>query len=423
MVAIPNGAAYIAAALLAQNHQVEILDLLFENDIETAIVTHLERYHPDLIGISLRQVDNNELFGYRSYLEDTREIIDIVHKHSRAEIVMGGSGFTLFPSELMQYFGLSYGISGDGEKSFPLFVQYLEGVGSLNSIPGICYHDSKEILVKPPAKIYDLETLPFPAYGLLDIQKYLAIAPGLTIQGKRGCDMSCSFCPDGGDKEGCRVRTPESIVDEIQFMVAQYNTNRFHFTDGLFNCPMEHSTEVCREIIKRKLNLSWMVSISPAGITQEIVTAMKMAGCRYISLGIDTASEKMLESYHKGFRKQDIVKTATWLKESGIRFDYSILFAGPGENMDTVQETLDYLKDVPQQAIFRVGIRIFRDTDLEKQAREDGTLQINQNMILPTFYLSKDLPENFMEWLDQQCEDHINWLTITKMAGRRPLSQ
>lgn len=166
-----------------------------------------------------------------------------------------------------------------------------------------------------------------------------------------------------------------------------------------------------------------MVSISPAGITQEIVTAMKMAGCRYISLGVDTASEKMLESYQKGFRKQDIVKTATWLKESGIRFDYSILFAGPGENMDTVQETLDYLKDVPQQAIFRVGIRIFRETDLEKQAREDGTLQINQNMILPTFYLSKDLPENFMEWLDQKCEHHINWLTITKMVGRRPLSQ
>ncbi len=84
--------------------------------------------------------------------------------------------------------------------------------------------------------------------------------------------------------------------------------------------------------------------------------------------------------------------------------------------METAQETIDFLQQVPQLVFFRAGLRIFKGTDLESQAREEGMLQENHDMLSPSFYLSKDLGEDFMAWLDRQCEPHENWFTITKAA-------
>ncbi len=415
-VSIPIGPAYIAAALREQGHQVEILDLCFESKTEEAVIAHLERYAPELVGISLRLVDNNELFYYRSFLEDTKSIVETVKKHSRAKMVIGGAGFTLFPAELMRYLELPYGIAGDGESAFPLFIRYLQGERELGSIPGICYWDEKRVVVNPAAKIRDFARLPFPAYDLLDFQRYLAEVPALPIEGKRGCDLACSFCPEGADKKGCRPRAPKLVVDEMEFMAKEHGIRRFFFTDGVFNFPPDHALAICQELVKRKLDVRWVADINPVAVSQGLVTAIKEAGCRNIALGIDTASEKMLQSYRKGFAKEDIVRAAKLLTEAEIRFAYWILFGGAGENLGTVQETIDFLQEVPQPVFFRAGVRIFKGTELERQAREEGMLAENHNMLSPTFYLSKDLGQDFMEWLDRQCEPHENWFTITKMV-------
>ena len=415
-VAIPIGPACVAAALREQGHQVEILDLCFEPKIEEAVIAHLERYAPELVGISLRNTENNELFHCLSYLEDTKSIVETVKKHSQAEIIIGGAAFALFPEELMRYLELPYGIAGEGETAFPLFIQYLQGEGELGSIPGICYWDRRKVVVSPAAKIRDFARLPFPAYDLLDLQRYLAQVPALPIEGKRGCDLACSFCPDGADKEGCRPKAPKLVVDEMEFMAKEHGIRRFFFTDGVFNFPPDHALAICRELRERKLDVRWAADINPVAVSQELVAAMKETGCRNIALGIDTASQKMLRGYRKGFDKEDIVRAAKLLTDADIRFAYWVLFGGPGENLDTAQETIDFLQDVPQPVFFRAGIRIFKGTELERQAREEGVLPENHDMLSTTFYLSKDLGEDFMEWLDKQCEPHENWFTITKLA-------
>jgi len=415
-VSIPIGPACIAAALREQGHKVEILDLCFEPKVEEAVIAHLKRFAPELVGISLRNTENNELFHCRSYLADTKSIVETFKKQSQAEIVIGGAAFALFPEELMRYLELPYGIAGDGERAFPLFVQYLQGEGDLNSIPGICYWDTKRVAVNPAAKIRDFAALPFPAYDLLDLQRYLAEVPALPIEGRRGCDLACSFCPDGADEEGCRLRAPKLVVDEIEFMAKEHDIRRFFFTDGVFNFPPDHALAICRELRERKLDIRWGADINPVAVSKELVAAMKEAGCRNLALGIDTASEKMLRSYRKGFQKEDIIKAVKLLIEAEIPFACWVLFGGPGENLDTAQETIDFLQEVPQPVFFRAGIRIFKGTELERQAREEGLLQENHDMLSPTFYLSKELGEDFMEWLDRQCEPHENWFTITKMA-------
>jgi radical SAM superfamily enzyme YgiQ (UPF0313 family) len=420
LLAIPNGPAMVAAALIKRGHEVQILDLLFSNDYKKTIKEHVDQFDPEIIGISIRETDNNELFGFRSYLEGIKQITEFVRKKSRAKIIAGGSAFTLFPSQLLDYLGLEYGISGDGEISLPLFIQYMQGDVEFQAIPGICYKNKGNTIINTTARISSLDSLPFPAYELLDLKSYMSSAPGLTIQGKRGCAMACSFCPDGADKVGCRTRSADSIADEMQHMIGRHGIKRFYFTDSIFNYPPEHALAVCNEIIKRKLDVGWMAGINPVGITPDIVSAMHLAGCRYLSLGIDTASEKMLDNYNKGFKKADIVSTANLLSEAKIRFDYSLLIGGPGENLETVQESLDFISKVTEQVSIRAGIRIFPGTVLEKQAVVDGCITANQNLMEPVFYLSKELPFEIMNWLDRQCESHSNWLTITKMIGQNP---
>ena len=413
-LSIPVGPACLASVLREQGHQVELLDLCFEPKAEEAVIAHLERYDPELVGISLRQVENNELFSYRSYLEDAKNIVQAVKKHSRAKIVIGGAGFTLFPEELVRYLELPYGIAGEAERALPLLIRYLQGERELGSIPGICYWEGGRVIVNPATRIRDFGGLPFPAYDLLDLKQYLAVVSALPIEGRRGCDLVCTFCPDGGDREGCRLRAPKLVVDEMRFMVKRHDIRRFFFLDGVFNFPPEHALAICQEIRERKLDIRWTADINPVAVSPELVTAMREAGCRVITFGIDTASQKMLRSYRKGFEKEDIARVAKLLTEADIRFTYHVLFGGPGENMDTARETIDFLQGVPQPVFFRTGVRIFRGTDLDRQAREEGVLQEQHDMLSPTFYLSQDLREDFTEWLDRQCEPHENWYTITR---------
>lgn len=413
-VAIPIGAASIAAALRQSGYRVAIHDLCFQADVESSIISHLNRYCPELIGISLRNTENNEMFYYHSYLEDTKRLVETIRKHSRADLIVGGSGFTLFPRELLEYLDLSYGIAGEGEVSFPRFVQALQGEGELESIPGICCRDRTSILVSPPARVRDFSALPFPAYDLLDLDPYLAASRTLPIEGSRGCDLACSFCPEGVGKEGCRLKSPKLIADEMQYGIEKYDIHRFSFVDGIFSFPPAHALAICEEITKRDLHVTWDADINPLGVSRDLIVAMKTAGCRFVALGIDSASDKMLRSYRKGFAREDIVRTVNLLNEAGLDFGYWILFGGPGENMGTVRETLDFVREQPAPVFFRTGIRIFKGTELERQAKEEGLFEDGHDMLSPTFYLSGDLGPEFTEWLDKECEPHENWFTITR---------
>jgi len=416
MVAMPSGPASMAAVIRQQGHQVTILDLCFEADVAAAIIDHVTSHTPELVAISLRQTDNNELFHFRSYLEATRQVVETVRGHCSAPIIIGGAGFTLFPEELLGYLGLTYGICGDGEPGMPLFVHYLQGNADLASIPGICYQDGEKAAISPPARITDFSGLPFPAYDLINLQRYLDAGAGLTVEGRRGCDLSCTFCPEGTDSAGCRLKAPELVVDEMQFRLKEQGIRRFFFPDGVFNVPRHHALAICQELKKRKLKVKWSADINPIAVDREMVAAMKAAGCRALSLGIDTASPVMLRNYCKGFTRDDIRQTAALLHEVQIPFAYSILFGGPGETRDTAGETLQYLQTTREPVFFRAGIRIFKGTALEKTAPEAGVIAVGQEALAANFYLSPELGPDFMPWLDEQCQPHDNWFTITRTA-------
>lgn len=417
---LPVGPAIVAATLRAHGHEVRLLDLCQENAPDQAILSHLAAWEPELVGMSLRNLENNQLIGHKSFLEEAARFVEGVKKATTSPLLLGGPGYSLFPGELLELLEVPYGLAGEAEESLPALVDCIERGLAPDRVPGACYLWEGRAVVKGVAKVRRFSGLPGPAYDLVDCPTYLAERAGIPVESKRGCDLTCSFCPEGADPEGARLKPPELTAAEIEKLVREVGTNRLFFTDGLFHYPPDHAAAVCREIIRRRLDVRWYAGVNPLGLSRELLEAMKGAGCAGVGLGLDAATEAMLKSYRKGFTQEDIVRALDELHAAGMPFMMFMLFGGPGETDDSVWRALGFLDSVAHDDPLSIslGIRVYKGTTLEETARGEGHIAHGHNMLTPTYYLSRGLDERLMERLDEYCEGRPNWFTAATLMRR-----
>ncbi len=416
----PVGPAIVAGTLRARGHDVRLLDLCYEAKPEQAIASHLAEFEPDLVGVGLRNLENNQLTGHESYLEEAGRFVQVVRSATSAPILLGGSGYSLFPGEILERLGVPYGFAGETEDSVAALVDCIEKAVPPDGIPGACYLSRGKAVVAGVAKVRRFAGLPGPAYDLVDCPKYLAEGAVISVESRRGCDLSCSYCPDGADTEGARLKPPEVVADDIARAVRETGTNRVFFTDGVFQYPTDHALAVCREMTGRRLDVSWQVGVNPLGLSRELLEAMKEAGCGGVALGVEAATEEMLESYRKGYTLQDIVRSLDDLRAVGIPFMMFVLIGGPGETEESVWRALDFLGEVAPNAplVINAGLRIYKGTALEETARQEGRIAPGQNMLTPVYYFAEGLDENLIDRLDEYCRDHPNWFTGPALLRR-----
>ena len=346
-VCIPIGAACVAAALREQGHQVEILDLCFEPDVEATLTTHLDRFAPEVVAISLRILENNELFYYRSYLADTRSIVETVKRRSRATIVVGGATFSLFPEELMRYLEVPYGVAGDGEESFPLLVRHLQGKGDLSSIPGICYREGTRVIVSPPARIRDFSGLPFPAYDLVDTHKYSNLlactSQSVVIMTSRGCPQRCAFCDMR--RTTYRFRSPANIMEEIKFWT-QRGVKEFFIQDDNFTINRARTIEFCKLLIEANLGIAYKISSRVDYLDDEIMGYLKSSGCYSIYFGVESGSQRVLNHLEKGITVEQTKDVFRIARKHGIDRCAYIMIGCPSEEKADIEMTMRLVKDI-----------------------------------------------------------------------------
>jgi radical SAM superfamily enzyme YgiQ (UPF0313 family) len=208
----PLGLAYIAEALLAEGHDVRAIDLCFSKDIEHDLTQSVADFPPDVIGISLRNLDNLTYPPSISYLPELEETIAIIRRCTAAPIVIGGSGFSLAPLPLMQRLEVDFGVVGEGEGSMVELVQRLEQGASLEGIPGVLIKGKDEFLPPRPSDSFSV-----PARRVLDNERYLREGGMANIQTKRGCPFNCIYCTYPL-LEGKRVRVRDvgEVVGELK---------------------------------------------------------------------------------------------------------------------------------------------------------------------------------------------------------------
>ena len=402
----PLGLAYIAAALKRRGVDYQILDLCFVEDIAAELANQFASYQPDLVGLSLRNLDNVSYPNYTSYLPFYKEVVDSIRRLTDSRIILGGSAFSLMPQEIFTYLDADFGIVGEGESAI---IRLLDQIG-LEKQTG---RRLEKCIIRDcdVGVIQKLDEYPAPERSGIDNAAYLKLGGMGNLQTKRGCPFNCIYCTypiiEG---HHVRLRSPKHICDEIESLIELGIKNVF-IVDNEFNFPVEHAQFVCHEIIRRKLKIKWSGYANPKFIQSRLVSLMRASGCTGIEFGSDAANTFMLKNMGKAFSLEEMRQASKICHQSDLSFCHSLLIGGPGETMQTVQQTFDAILAMsPTAVVCMVGIRIFPGTRLFDIARNEGMLQANQDLLKPFFYLSPAIQDTILPFVERFSAKHPTWI-------------
>jgi len=417
LVPFPLGIACIASAALRAGHEVSCLDLMFSSDPVEETLERVRDFRPECIGLSIRNIDNQDMFDSEFYLPPLRELVRAIREETDVPVVLGGAGFTIFPLECLEYLDLEVGVVGEGERAFLDLLQCLERGADYESLPGLALRRGGREWINPPAPHLRPDLLPRPERELFDVRRYDWV-PGRTpaytanLQARRGCHLRCIYCTNPGiEGRLVRLRPAREVADELASLEADYGIGFAIFTDSLFNYPREYTLELCREIASRKLAIKWWCTLNPLYCEAEILEALGAAGCVGVSIGNESGSEGILSTLNKGFTREHVVRSVSLARDVGLRTNCFLLLGGPGENEITVRESLDLMLELaPTQVTVTVGIRIYPGCQLEDIAIRAGMIEPGQDLLHPAFYLEPEVASWLHPFMRDFCGNHPGWV-------------
>lgn len=393
----PIGLSYVATATREAGHDVRFLDMMVSDDPEQELDVLLEQFDPQVVGISVRNIDTVIPQHLSCHLGDVEELISRIRSSGKRTIVLGGPAISVLKSRSLERLDADYAIVGEGEDSFPRLLGALEQKSDPSAIAGLCYSKEGKIRENPTVR---QET--FGASGMENWtcwERYNRAGGPFAIHTKRGCALGCLYCNyPAMEGRSYRYREPGEVVDEIERVMKEAAPRTFEFTDTTFNLPTSHATAICEEILRRglKVNLS-AVGVNPLGITPELLGLMKRAGFLSMIISADAANDTMLTNLRKGFTMEHVHRSAALLRESRIHNTWFFLLGGPGETGSTVEETLTFAENHLNYrkclTVVMTGIRVLPGTPLAKSLMEQGTLPPDTDLAGPVFYFSPELDE------------------------------
>lgn len=409
----PLGLCMVADSI-EKYYQVKVYDGMFDEG--SGIVDIVNEFNPDYIGFSIRNIDSMSIELKDFFPEKIREVfVKPVKMNSDAVLILGGSGFSIFPEELLGYLDIDLGVVGDGEKSFLNLLRALDNNEDYQNIDGVVIRNQTKfnLIKQQQDRIHDIK----PA----DVGKYIDIAQynekgAYSLQTKRGCSHKCIYCTypliEGSD---FRIRSVTGIVDEIDRVTKNNPNITIEFVDSTFNDPAGHAENICREIIKRNLKVRMRtMGINPMNSSEELFILMKKAGFTQIDVTPDTASQTMLKKLGKNFTLRHLQKCANYIKKFDIPAMWFFVFGGPGETYETIDESFEFIYDFisPNDLVYvATSLRIYPGTRLHKIALEHKVLKPGQNLFYPVFYETSDFPnEKIHAYLKNKIGDRHNIL-------------
>ncbi len=420
--AAPTGPVYVAGAVREAGHEVQIYERMFANDLESELTTRLDDFQPDVIGVSIRLVFDDELvidapLGTRhtDLRPQVKEITDIVRRNSNSRIVLGGPGFNYYARDWLEYLDLDYGIRGEGEESFSLFLKQLEEGGDTYSIPGCAFRKGDGYHSISPCPVQDLNRQALPAYDLVDWQPYAERKITPAIFTKRGCAFSCTYCPYSKlEGKRYRLKTPQRVLSETRYIARNTDSRKVMFCDNNFNAPRQQAEAICKALIAEKAEFQWGTGdLRPVDVTDDFCHLMEDSGCFYINLAIESASEGMLKSMKRGYTVKQVRHSLESLIRSKIPFSASLMLGAPGETPETIAESLSVLDDypIPNNVWVTIGIYMWTDyQDIVAQARWEGILKDDKDLFRGAVYLSPGLPKSYLLELLEMLQTRQNYL-------------
>jgi len=391
---LPFGLACVAAATQRVGHDARLLSFAASGGAGFPLADAVFQFRPDVIGISARNIDNQNMQHPRFLLASLRELVAACRRVSSAPIVLGGAGYSIFPQPVLRYLQADMGIKGEGEMAFPALLSWIEQGAQGFPPPGTYLHNR---LCTTTAFVPSLDGFPLPEASF-----WLHFSGGgalrIPVQSRRGCPLDCIYCSTSAiEGRPVRKRSPESVVSWL----AQLRTQGFHsfyFVDNTFNLPRSYAKDLCRKLIQAELGLDWWAIIYPKWVDQELVELMAKAGCTQISLGFESGSEPLLKQLNKIFTCTDVKAISAMFFAAGIKRNGFLLLGGPGETKETVEESLEFADSLHLDELrVTVGLRIYPSTTLHSIAVAEGVVLPEDDLLQPRFYLTGRLRESLPE--------------------------
>jgi len=401
----PLGLSYLAGPLESRGHRLRVLDLLFAGDPLVALEEALDGFLPGAVVISLRNIDNVTFPGSKSYLSGVRSVVD--RCRGRATVVVGGSGFSLMPVQLLAYLDADFGVVGEGEEILPQLLALIEQGLPVDTLPGVLARGMTDFL---PASL--VQQIGRADRTLFPVERYHLKGGMANLQTKRGCPFNCIYCIypilEG---RGLRLRPIVEIIAEIRALVDDHGANYLYFVDDIFNYPPEFAEELCLALVRSGVKINWSAFINPGFSSVSLFRAMAAAGCDAVEFGSESGSPRMLANLGKSFGVAEIRSASLLCRDLGLDFAHYMLFGGPGESEQTIDESFALMDELsPSAVIAMTGIRIFPGTALYNQALTEGVITLETSLLEPVFYLAPAIRETMCDMVAQRALARRNWV-------------
>jgi len=347
----PLGMGYLATAI-RNDHDVSILDCQNENMNLKSFKRYIEINRPDVIGFLYFTSDENSI---RQSLKVIREI------DSNVVIVVGGPHPSCVPEETLREISeIDFAFISEAEIGFPLFLKTISNSKvnrkeKFKEIPGLVWRDGDDIIVNDRQVTFDLDTLGFPSWDLLGLNNYKGRGPhgvfqkqfpSAPIVATRGCPYQCTFCSVGSvSGRKLRKRSPENIIKEIKMLHDNYGIKEITIEDDNFTFDKNFAKEVCRQIIELDLKLTFNCpnGIRIDAIDRELLILMKKAGWYSLTLGIESGSQKVLDSMKKKLSIDVVMEKLKLIDEIGFQKVGFFMLGLPGETAEDREKTIDLI--------------------------------------------------------------------------------
>ena len=368
---------YLAAALRADGHEVEILDLLLSRTTPENIERRMERFRPQLVGITSVTLNHHIASG----------IAEVVRKcDGEVPIAMGGphvafeieGSFRDLPA--LDFIGI-----GEGEHTLVELARALEGRMDLRDVRGLALRDRRDGRIErtPERPLADdLDLLAPPARDLVPLARYLAFDSHASVVTSRGCPYECVFCSaPAWTGRKVRYRDPMRCVDEIEDL-AELGFSEITIEDDLFTLYRKHFLAVCGELVRRDTGIRWNAFSRVDTITPEIVGAMAEAGCHAICFGVESGSQDVLDLVKKHSSLAKVRDAIRMAQEVGINVLASFIIGLPGETEETIRETVAFAESLRQEFGSLYGFHVlapFPGTEARERAEHYGLEILTSN--------------------------------------------
>lgn len=362
---VPTGLCYLHACLQEAGHESKLAN--FSAWPTTRISEELQSFKPDIVGIS--QWTHNR--------HASLELAGVCRAALPGSIIVMGGGHATFCYQDILTEGSSVDIVVRGEGEITL-LELISGIASetpWQQIDGLAFRDSGSIVVTPARKtIDDLDTLPLPA-------RYLGTSVGLDLEFQsefivttRGCPSTCYFCssPDFWGRN-VRFRSPQAIVEEILYLRQQYGLIYFSIRDDTFTADRTRVLEFC-SLLQQQTQILWNCQSRVTAIDEELLTAMKRAGCECIQLGVESGSPRMLQQLGKKISPPQIERACALIRKIGINLSVYLISDIPGESDDDIQQSIDIVRHIQPEDGYVSPLAYYPGTRLYKDALVAGAV-------------------------------------------------